>query len=139
MSDYVCDWIICTYGSLIDLWSTESKSYSSSSSSSSSSTWNDSLLVRISGREGRFFSFFSSGLLSLVVSAGFSAFLDLNTMRWLKSAGFSVSSVNQLPYQTMRICFGFTANSQFLYARQKYLLITRACKHKFRLHFNSVV
>lgn len=104
--------------------------------SSSSSTWNDSLLWLISGRERRFLSIFvDDNFVSLVdgADAGSSDFFDLKTMRWLRSAGFSVSSVNQKHYRTefdenlMRI-WNFTRNIHKMpyYARQKYLLITRA-------------
>lgn len=92
-------WMNLTYWSL-KLMPAHKLNHLSIYSSSSSSTWNDSLLWLISGREGRFLSFFVDSV-SLVDGGGFSNFFDLKTMRWLRSAGFSFSSVNQKHYQAI--------------------------------------
>lgn len=76
-----------------------SSSPSSSTSSSSSSTWNDSLFLLTSVR-GRFLSFVSD-VVSLVDDDDVWLILDLNTMRWLKSAGFSHSSVISKAWPTI--------------------------------------
>lgn len=119
-----------------------------SSSSSSSSTWNDSLLLLISGRAGRFLSFFSD-LFSLAVATWLSDFFDLNTMRWLRSAGFSFSSAKQKEHQNKPnnkhdMLIDFTAKfTNYFFIPVKiyiYLLITHVLSNtNFALHFNSVV